>query len=106
MAQSDLSQVIELHHSPYTQAGRVWFWKDLDDGRVVWVFPMMYNARIGVGLGSMGTLDDGWCYESVEVAIRAAQAWEGEGEPEGWHRHPGSGRRRPGGDPAQEFVAP
>ena len=32
--------------------------------------------------------------------------WDGTGEPEGWMRHPSSGRRRPGGDPAQEHVRP
>lgn len=26
-------------------------------------------------------------------------------EPEGWFRNPNHGRRRPGGDPAQEYIA-
>jgi hypothetical protein len=30
--------------------------------------------------------------------------WDGTGEPEGWFRHPASGRRRPDCDPAQEYV--
>ena len=34
----------------------------------------------------------------------AMQVWDGTGEPSGWCRHPATGRRRPGGDPATEFV--
>jgi hypothetical protein len=48
-----------------------------------------------------------WNYEAIaqDAGWRAALGWDGEGEPEGWHRGPG-GRRRPGGDPAKEFVRP
>lgn len=35
--------------------------------------------------------------------MAAMQAWDGS-EPEGWIRHLASGRRRPGGDPAQEYI--
>jgi len=45
-----------------------------------------------------------WCYEPGR-AIAAFNAWNGVGEPEGWHRHPSSGRRRPDGDPEREFIA-
>jgi len=45
-----------------------------------------------------------WQYQSRDAALVALAAWDGEGEPEGWYRHPATGRRRPGGDPAQEFV--
>jgi len=34
------------------------------------------------------------------------EAWDGEGEPTGWMRHPASGRRRPGGDETKEYVNP
>jgi hypothetical protein len=47
---------------------------------------------------------DRWCYESVWDAMEALAAWDGEGEPQGWHRHPDTGRRREGGDPAKEEV--
>jgi hypothetical protein len=43
-------------------------------------------------------------YDLVPTAVNAARRWDGEGEPEGWVRHPVSGRRRPGGDPGQEYV--
>jgi hypothetical protein len=40
-------------------------------------------------------------------ALTALFDWAGkdfEGEPQGWHRHPDSGRRRPDGDPNQEYI--
>jgi hypothetical protein len=33
------------------------------------------------------------------------EAWDGDGEPDGWSRHPPTGRRRPGGDPDKEYVS-
>jgi hypothetical protein len=49
---------------------------------------------------------DAWIYdvEQLDAGWRAALGWDGKGEPEGWYRHPQSGRRRPDGDPAKEFV--
>jgi hypothetical protein len=58
---------------------------------------------------------DRWCFHTLDAAEAAARAWPdpeawtgrpGGSEPHGWHRHPDSGRRRPGGDPAKEYVAP
>lgn len=92
--------------SPYPQAGPVWGWREMPDGRIAWVFPMLFTARIGVGLPTSRTLDDAWCYEEPSAALAAMHAWDGEGEPDGWHRHPSSGRRRPGGDPNKEYIAP
>lgn len=34
-----------------------------------------------------------WCYSSREKALAALEAWDGKGEPTGWHRHPYTGRR-------------
>jgi hypothetical protein len=36
--------------------------------------------------------------------VVACAIWGGDGEPEGWMRHPQSGRRRPGGDASQEYL--
>jgi hypothetical protein len=58
---------------------------------------------------------DRWCYRDLEAAAAAARGWDtaaawtgrpGGPEPTGWHRHPGTGRRRPGGDPTKEYVSP
>lgn len=38
-------------------------------------------------------------------AVCALLEWEGPGEPEGWFRNHRTGRRRPGGDASQEYIA-
>jgi len=79
----------------------------LDDGRGVWLLPM-FAGNLRLAIGDPGSLwyDDGWCYQAdrTDAAWTAALGWDGEGEPEGWYRHPDTGRRRPGGDPAKEHV--
>jgi hypothetical protein len=40
------------------------------------------------------------------AAVAALIAWDGKGEPEGWFRHPMSGRRRPDGDASREYTHP
>lgn len=79
--------------------------RKLDDGRVIVVYSLLWgNARVGVGIDGAMVFDDEWHYESDLAACLAAAAWDGEQEPEGWHRHPSSGRRRPKGDVTQEYV--
>jgi hypothetical protein len=53
------------------------------------------------------TLDDFWCYEGAKGLVGIA-VWDGVGDdpPGGWHRHGGSGRRRPDGDASREYVNP
>jgi hypothetical protein len=53
--------------------------------------------------------EDRWCYDSATAAGAALAIWmvNGfEGEPQGWHRHPDSGRRRPEGDKEREYINP
>lgn len=79
--------------------------KLLPDGRVAFLYRLMFTCAVCVGPLADGCYDDRWCYHS-EVAARAAlDAWDGTGEPQGWHRHPFSGRRRPDGDAAREYVS-
>lgn len=49
--------------------------------------------------------EDCWHYAGLLEAYLAARTWllEGGVEPHGWHSHPQSGRRRPGGDASREF---
>jgi hypothetical protein len=78
-----------------------------DDGLTeVAVYPMTFGkARVCVGLVGDGMFTDGWCYERAGMAIEAAKAWDGEGDPpDGWHRQLSTGRRRTDGDPEQEYV--
>jgi hypothetical protein len=85
-------------------------WRVADKGELaVWVVPMMFTVAIIVGEPGQGWYEDRWCYQDARQALLAAAAWTGPwpgSEPTGWHRHPGSGRRRPGGDQAREYVAP
>lgn len=79
--------------------------RTLEDGRVVVLYPMIYTTRLCIGPAESPCYDDAWCYPDVGTGLLAFATWDGEGDPpEGWTRHPASGRRRPDGDPAQEYV--
>lgn len=74
---------------------------------VLWLQPMLYgNMRISLGHERSQCFFSNYCYHEIPAAWWAAIAWDGEGEPEGWIRHLESGRRRPDGDPAREYVRP
>lgn len=76
----------------------------LPDGRELVVYPQLFTSRLIVGMPDAQWYDDCWCYHRPEDAIAAMNEWDGKGEPTGWHRHPPSGRRRPEGDAAAEYV--
>lgn len=77
----------------------------LDDTRFVAVTPFMYTHAIIIGwIGDTTGYEDRWCYHDAGTAIAAASAWDGVGEPEGWHRHPSSGRRRD--ESGREWINP
>lgn len=78
--------------------------KEMPDGREALVVPRMFNALISVGPPGADWYDTHWCYETPGQALMALEEWDGTGEPEGWFRHAGSGRRRPGGDPEKEYI--
>ena len=81
--------------------------KVLPDGRVACIYPLVFtDAIIVMTAGDVTGYEDRWCYEKNGSADRALAAWDGAGEPKGWHRHPASGRRRVHGDPATEVIAP
>lgn len=83
-----------------------WIVKDAPDGRRVWVTPFMFTAGIVIGEPDALTYDDRWCYVTVSQAAVWGRRWSAEAgtEPDGWHRHPTSGRRRPDGDAAREYL--
>jgi hypothetical protein len=81
--------------------------RDLGDGRYAAIMPLMFTHAIIVGrIGDKSTYDDRWCYAGYEKAAAALSAWDGTGEPDGWHRHPNTGRRREEGDPEMEVFDP
>jgi hypothetical protein len=82
--------------------------RELGDGRGVWIIPMIYTTKLIIGpIGAAG-YDDGWCYKTRMRALQAFEEWNPatDKEPTGWVRHPTTGRRRfPNGDPATEVVS-
>jgi hypothetical protein len=64
----------------------------------VGLFDFLFTTAIIVGkMGDTLNIYDRWCYHSREDAQKALDNWNGIDEPEGWHRHPSSGRRRQNG---------
>lgn len=66
--------------------------KHFADGQVAWLARFAFTTAILYGLEPCGHRDR-WCYQTMADARRALDEWNGEGEPQGWHRHPDSGRR-------------
>lgn len=82
--------------------------KRLEDGRCVGIMPLLYTHAI-IEFRDDITIMDRWCYHSLGDAVVAMLNWgafDFVGEPDGWHRHPSSGRRRENGDPSKEIISP
>jgi hypothetical protein len=76
------------------------------DGQDACITKLRFTYAILAGIDRWG-YERRWCYESYADALRALAEWttrDGEDEPGGWHRDPTTGRRRPDGDPAREYV--
>lgn len=79
-------QIIEAGEGSYSYV------KFFPDGECAWIARMVYTCAILYGFEELGHRDR-WCYETAADARRALEEWDGQGEPEGWHRHPPTGRR-------------
>lgn len=66
--------------------------KHLPTGERAWVGRFIFTCAILVGESYRGYRDR-WCYHTKADAQRALDEWDGTGEPQGWHRHPDTGRR-------------
>lgn len=66
--------------------------KTFSDGSQAALHRFLYTTAILSGLNHWG-YEDRWCYSDTGSAKEALDKWDGSGEPEGWHRHPASGRR-------------
>ena len=67
--------------------------KILPDGTICGLHRFLFTWGLIIGIDPSGYADR-YCYHSFAAAAAALAAWDGEGEPIGWHRHPVSGRRR------------
>ena len=80
--------------------------KYFGDGTYAAVKPLLFHWTMIFGfVGDRQTFEDAWCYQHLSNALVALELWDGKGDPQFWHRHPKTGRRRPEGDAAQEYVA-
>lgn len=79
-----------------------------DGERWVGIRRLIFHWTMHVGrVGDRSGFDRRFCYRDFGLALGALVEWSErgfEGEPEGWDRDPLTGRRRPEGDPAREFV--
>lgn len=66
--------------------------KQAENGREIGIMAFMYTWAIIADITVVG-YEDRWCYHELVDALHAFSEWNGEGEPEGWHRHPNTGRR-------------
>jgi len=69
--------------------------KIISETRYAAIMPLLFTHAIIVGrIGDATGYEDRWCFKDYETASKAMDQWDGTGEPEGWHRHPNTGRRR------------
>ena len=79
--------------------------RPIPGGRWAGLYPYMFTVAIVTGkLLDRHELEDRWCYNSRLVADAALSVWNGTGEPNGWIRHPRSGRCRYDADPNREVY--
>lgn len=82
-------------------------WRELTDGTVLAVGPMLFgNGRLFVDVNHSG-YEDCYCYDSMALAYESMMNYnpQTDVEPEGWKRHPLSGRRRLEGNKNTEWIA-
>jgi hypothetical protein len=65
----------------------------LPDGRYCGLYRLLYHWTIHIGITEYG-YDDRYCFQTASLGLQALTKWDGEGDPDFWHKHPKSGRRR------------
>jgi hypothetical protein len=100
----DIEQLLRVRGEQIARENGYTNYRMFVNGRDACLVRLIFNYAILSDLTECG-YDGRWCYSSKDAALAALNAWNGEGEPEGWHRHPPSGRRRPNGDATREHIA-
>lgn len=85
--------------------------RDLGDGTWLMAHRLMYHWMLIRGTEFEGAnYFDRWCYATEDLVRTALAAFPAnptaDYEPEGWHRHPPTHRRRPNGDKSREYIDP
>lgn len=65
----------------------------LKNGEWTAMFQFAFSVAIVSEL-HQGGYNQRWCYHSPIVALQEFEKWDGKGEPQNWHRHIPSMRRR------------
>lgn len=81
-------------------------WRVLPEGSIMAVGPMAFgNGRLFLEVNSSG-YEDCYCYDSLALAQKSMNEFDPQSgvEPQGWKRHPFSGRRRTNGDASTEYI--
>lgn len=101
------------HLMRHADPADTYYARDLGDGRAVWVTRELFGSiKVGVGRIESGILDEVWNWNDQTggalAAVTAVIRWDPatDPEPSGWYRHRPSNRRRPNGDPQQEYIEP
>jgi hypothetical protein len=98
-------------HGPGLAAPEGALFEVASGGYHICVMPQLFNALLCVTplwRDWHECWECGYHYETAVQALVAAVLWEPEteAEPSGWIRCLNDGRRRPDGDPAQEYINP
>lgn len=86
------------------------YWREVGD-EVHVVYDFGYNGRLCMDSSLYG-YEDFYCFGSVQLAVDSLNKYADELEknpdakiePEGWHRHFKTGRRRPDGNKNAEYI--
>ncbi len=78
--------------------------KQLEDGRVILLWQMIFNCRVQLyARNDMLWCEDEWCFENAATALKGVEDWDGNGDPPGWMKNPGTGRFNPENAHVQEM---
>lgn len=105
--QNPLSEKSGLTIDFMLQNGAV-YWREVGD-EVHIVYDFGYNGRLCMDNNIYG-YEHFYCFSSVELTVKALDEFaeavqtNPNAEPEGWHRHSNTGRRRPDGDKSKEYI--
>lgn len=103
--QDEFTHLMPFSHQELSSWG-MRYYRVFEDGEVWAVSPYsISNGRLFIDLNGIG-YGDFYCFCDYPTALKALQEFDPKTmkEPEGWHRHYKTSRRREGGDPSKETI--
>ena len=83
----------ENYITSYSTLSEYAAYRQLPDGRWIGIHRLLFHWTLHVDIHDFG-YEDRWCIDTLEHALEAMMAWNGEGEPLHWHKHPSEGMNR------------